>query len=186
MNSQPTRQDRGTRIAVRKLRVGFWFIQALWLAGAISLGMSKAQAQEISPAPDAAQSHAMAGQAADLGTTGLGLLLGAAEANPLGLLSVGMKMLAYQQIKNAPAAEQPRLWAAYGAMGWGAAANNVCVIATIATGGAGALLCPMIGLATGLSLWKQGDAERDRTTFAAMCDQARSKNPDLMCTYHGT
>lgn len=183
MKTQPTQPDCRTQAAVRRLRVGFWLIQALWMSGAIALGMSTARANETSLPPSTAQQQAVAGHAADLGTTGIGLLLGAAEANPLGLLTVGLKVWAHQKIQDAPPEEQPRLWSAYGAMGWGAAANNMCVIAAIVTGGAGAVLCPMIGLATGLSVWDRGGSERDRATFAALCDQARAKNPQTVCTY---
>lgn len=183
MNSQPTPSDSRTQAAVRRLRVGIWVVQAVWLAGAISLGMGTARAEDLSAPVSTVQQQAVAGQAADVGTTGVGLLLGAAEANPLGLLSLGVKVWAHQKIQQAPPQEQPRLWGAYGAMGWGAAANNMCVIAAIATGGAGAVLCPMIGLATGLSVWDRGSSERDRATFAAMCDQARAKKPEIVCTY---
>jgi hypothetical protein len=99
------------------------------------------------------QDQAVAAQVADLGTTGVGLMMGAAEANPLGVLTIGMKVVAYQKIKAAPPEEQPRLWSAYGAMGWGAAANNLCVIAAIASGGVGAALCPAIGLVAGFGVW---------------------------------
>ncbi len=78
---------------------------------------------------------AVAGQLADVGSTAVGLALGAAEANPLGILTLGAKAIAYQQIKAAPAVEQPAMWSAYGAFGWGATANNVCVLAAMASGG---------------------------------------------------
>jgi hypothetical protein len=73
------------------------------------------------------EQKAVAGQGADLGTTAVGLALGAAEANPLGIGLLGVKVLAYQHIKAAPSIEQPAMWSAFGALGWGAAANNVCV-----------------------------------------------------------
>lgn len=129
------------------------------------------------------QQQAVTGQMADVGTTGVGLVLGAAEANPLGVLSLGFKLLAHQQIQRAPAVEQPHLWSAYGAMGWGAAANNMCVIAAISTGGVGAMLCPVIGLAAGLGVWSRNAADRDRATFAAICQEARKANPQLECVY---
>jgi hypothetical protein len=91
-----------------------------------------------------------------------------------------------QKIKNSPPVEQPRLWGMYGALGWGAAANNLCVIATIATGGAGAVLCPLLGLGAGIGSWNAGTEERDRATFAAICDQAKIKNPDMVCIYNGS
>ena len=121
-----------------------------------------------------------------MGTTGVGLLLGAAETNPLGLLTLGIKAVAYQKIKDSPPVEQPRLWGMYGAMGWGAAANNLCVIAAIATGGAAAAVCPLIGLGAGMGSWSAGSEERDKATFAVMCEEARIKNPEMVCTYTGS
>lgn len=135
---------------------------------------------------DTGQSNAVMGQAADVGTTGAGLLLGAAEANPLGLVTLGIKAVAYQKIKSSPPVEQPRLWGMYGAMGWGAAANNLCVIAAIATGGGAAVLCPLLGLGAGMTSWNAGTEERNRATFAAICNEAKVKNPALVCIYNGS
>ena len=164
-----------------------------WLVAAAcccTLGMAHADTYpELMAAAEPAddlQTNAVIGQAADVGTTGAGLLLGAAEANPLGIVTLGIKAVAYQKIKNSPPVEQPRLWGMYGALGWGAAANNLCVIATIATGGAGAVLCPLLGLGAGIGSWNSGAEERDRATFAAICDQAKIKNPDMVCIYNGS
>ncbi len=174
-----------TARSVRRLRVVFWMIQALWLGAALFLGARSAQAQDSWEAQVAVvQDQAVAAQVADLGTTGVGLMMGAAEANPLGVLTIGMKVVAYQKIKAAPAEEQPRLWSAYGAMGWGAAANNLCVIAAIASGGVGAALCPAIGLAAGFGVWNQDAEARDKATFAALCEKAKAGNPQLTCTWN--
>lgn len=132
------------------------------------------------------QSNALYGQAADVGSTGIGLALGAAEANPLGILTLGVKAAAYQKIKNSPPVEQPRLWGMYGALGWGAAANNLCVIAAIATGGVGAAVCPLIGLGAGMGSWSANTEERNKATFAAMCQEAKLTNPNLVCVYNGS
>lgn len=183
MKSNFTTSDRTA--SVSPLRVVFWILQAFWLATALSLGMGTARAETPS-SEDLGKQHATLGQVADVGTTGAGLLLGAAEANPLGLVTLGIKAVAYQKIKDSPATEQPRLWGIYGAAGWGAAANNLCVIASIATGGAAAMLCPLIGLGAGISSWNAGSEERDQATFAAMCDEAKSRNPNLVCVYNGT
>jgi len=171
--------------SVRRLRVVFWLIQALWLGAALTLGARSAQAQETwEQEVGNFEDQAVAAQMADMGTTGVGLLMGASEANPLGVLTIGMKVVAYQKIKAAPAVEQPRLWSAYGAMGWGATANNLCVIATIATGGVGVALCPAIGLAAGFGVWNKDAETRDKATFAALCEQARSTNPAMTCTWN--
>lgn len=183
MNSHSNTPEQG-RI-IDPLRIVFWLIQAVWLTAALSLGISKARA-ETPYEPGAGQQNAVIGQAADVGTTGMGLLLGAAEANPLGLVTLGIKAVAYQKIKDSPPVEQPRLWGMYGAMGWGAAANNLCVIAAIATGGGAAVLCPLIGLGAGMGNWSAGTEERDKATFAVICQEAKLKNPDLVCIFNGS
>ena len=169
----PTRTAQGS--PTRRLASTVLLVAAAWLAA----GNARADEVEVVALKD----QAVGGQWADVGTTGVGLALGAAEANPLGLLTLGVKAYAYQQIKEAPPVEQPRMWSAYGAFGWGAAANNVCVIAAIASGGAAAAICPLIGLAAGIGTWNGDEAQRDRATFAAICEQQRQGNPGLTCTY---
>lgn len=149
------------------------------LAAAACLAVGSARADE---SPDL-QGKAVAGQVADVSSTAVGLAMGAAEANPLGILTLGVKAIAYKQIQEAPAVDQPAMWSAYGAFGWGAAANNVCVIAAIATGGAAAALCPLIGLATGMTTWNADEERRNRATFDAICDEQKRMNPNLICTY---
>jgi hypothetical protein len=124
-----------------------------------------------------------AGQWADVGTTGVGLALGAAEANPLVVATLGAKAYAAHQIAAAPAVDQPYLLGALDAFGWGAAANNVCVIAVIVSGGAGAAACPALGLAAGWRVWGAGAAARDRATFDAVCAAERARRPEIVCVY---
>lgn len=154
----------------------------LALAAMMTLTSEQARAEEPQQLQRVSE-NAVNGQLADVGTTGVGLLMGAAEANPLGILTLGMKVAAYNEIKKAPEVEQPRLWGMYGAVGWGAAANNLCIIATLATGGAAAAVCPMIGLAAGMSIYDAGEEERNQATFNAMCKDMRKHNPALECVY---
>ena len=155
------------------------WLPMLLLAGAACLAVGSARAEDN----QALEKQAVGGQWADVGTTAAGLAMGATEANPLGILTLGVKAYAYAQIKEAPAIEQPRMWSAYGAFGWGAAANNVCIIAAIASGGAAAAICPLIGLAAGVTTWNGDEDKRNRATFAAICEQERQNNPGLTCTY---
>lgn len=155
-------------------------LASLLLLGAAACAVSQARAEDH---PATLEKAAVAGQVADVGSTAVGLALGAAEANPLGILTLGVKAYAYQQIKDAPPTEQPAMWSAYGAFGWGATANNVCVIAAIATGGAAAALCPLVGLVTGMTVYGGDEEKRNRDTFAAICEQQRQANPKLVCEY---
>ena len=165
-----------SRSPARAWRVG---LQALLLTGAACLAAGQARAQSNDELAD----KAATGHWADVGSTGVGLAMGAAEANPLGLLTLGVKAIAYQQIKEAPALEQPRMWSAYGAFGWGATANNLCIIATIASGGAAAALCPVLGVAAGVSSWNLDKERRERAEFDAICDEVRKENPKVKCVY---
>jgi hypothetical protein len=95
------------------------FIAALLLAGS-------AYAQSAAPMSDAAN----AGIAADVGTTALGLSLGAAEANPLGLMVLPLKFLVKGQIDKIPEENQRReATAQFTGMQYGAAAANLCTLA---------------------------------------------------------
>jgi hypothetical protein len=95
------------------------FLAALLLAGSAS-------AQSAAPMSDAAN----AGIAADLGTTALGLSMGAAEANPLGLALLPLKFLVKAQIDKIPEENQRReATAQFTGMQYGAAAANICTLA---------------------------------------------------------
>ena len=151
------------------------------LLAAAGVSSMQARAEDNPNAAPALENQAVAGQLADVGSTGVGLAMGAAEANPLGLLTLGAKAVIYNQIKEAPAVEQPKLWSTYGAFGWGATANNLCVIAAIATGGVAALLCPLIGVVTGVTVYNGDEEKRNRETALAVCTEQRKVNPALVC-----
>lgn len=180
VTSTALRQDRQAMLRRVVVRTGGTLLLAL--AAMMTLTSEQARAEEPQQLQRVSE-NAVNGQLADVGTTGVGLLMGAAEANPLGILTLGMKVAAYNEIKKAPEVEQPRLWGMYGAVGWGAAANNLCIIATLATGGAAAAVCPMIGLAAGMSIYDAGEEERNQATFNAMCKDMRKHNPALECVY---
>lgn len=153
------------------------------LMGAIAFSaVICAQAQPI-----AGKESAVNGQIADVSTTAAGLLMGASEANPLGLATLGLKYIVYQHIQDAPLDRQPQLWQQYGAVGWGAAANNVCVLVGIVTGGAGALACPLLGLGVGAAMMTQSlppsPVALERQVFMDFCQDQRSRQPDLQCIY---
>lgn len=156
-----------------------YLLSSVLLAAAACLAAGAARAEEVVELHD----KAVAGQVADVGSTAIGLAMGAAEANPLGILTLGVKAIAYQQIQEAPPTERPAMLSAYGAFGWGAAANNICVIAAIASGGAAAALCPLLGLATGVTTWNADEERRNRATFDAICEEQKQSNPALVCIY---
>jgi hypothetical protein len=116
---------------------------------------------------------AVAGQSADVATTALGIARGAAEANPLGPgAAVLIKPLVYAAIKAQPKENQAKLFSIFGAAGWAAAANNVCVIAS---GG----LCWLVGIVAGIASWQAGAAERE---YWELCKRVKHREPkDMEC-----
>jgi hypothetical protein len=79
---------------------------------------------------DPASRLAVAGAAADVATTALGLSLGAAEANPLGLAVVPLKFIVKSRIDQIrdPHERREQL-AQYTGVQFGAAAANICTLA---------------------------------------------------------
>jgi hypothetical protein len=125
-----------------------------------------------------AQSAAVADGLTTLG----GLALGAAEANPLGLVTLLAKIPLLAHVKTLPLDEQAEWHATYGAMWGGAAANNLCIVGAILTAGALAPLCPMVGIAWGLNKWNASAMERE---LWAICRQERAYwgNPQMTCDF---
>jgi len=109
----------------------------------------------LSAHADDLRSDAINAQWADVGSTAIGLSLGAVEANPLGILILPAKVWAVHHIDGLPEAEQPAAWASLSAVTWGAVANNLCVIGVILSSGSSAALCPILGLGTGFWHWQQ-------------------------------
>lgn len=125
--------------------------------------------------------NALRGQLVDLASTGAGLAMGATEANPLGILAIFAKVVAHQKIKEAPYGDRPRLYNAYGAFGWGAAANNLCVIASIATG-VPSIACPVVGVVGGVfSFLEDEELQKEAVASASHCEETRRARPDFSC-----
>lgn len=94
-------------------------IAALLLAGTVH-AQADARAGEL----------ASAGIAADLGTTALGLSMGFAEANPLGLATIPLKFIVKAEIEKIPDEfERREAMAQFTGMQFGAAAANLCTLA---------------------------------------------------------
>jgi len=115
-------------------------------------------------------------------TTLGGLALGAAEANPIGLISLVAKAPLLDHVKTLPQDEQAEWHATYGAMWSGAAANNLCIVAAILTGGALAPVCPIVGMAHGMKKWNESAMERE---LWAICREERAYwgNPQMTCDF---
>ena len=111
-----------------------------------------------------------------------GLALGAAEANPLGLAVFPLKALYMSHIKTMPEDEQADAYAGLQATSSGAAANNLCIIGAILTGGGLAPFCPIIGVAWAMNELSKSAQERE---LWAICRAERAywKNPAMTCDF---
>lgn len=130
-----------------------------------------------------AEDEAFTGAIADGLTTAVGLAAGAAELNPLGpVLAIGMKVAVWQYAKGLPDTEQPGTYAAAAAWWQGAAANNLCLAASIASGGSFAPACLVLGVAWGMKTWKESEDERDFWQGCALLRQYAGA-PAMPCVY---
>lgn len=110
--------------------------------------------------PDTGSQLANAGIAADLGTTAIGLSMGAAEANPLGLMAVPLKLMVKAQIDKIPDENQRReATAQFTGMQFGAAAANLCTLAV--ANPAVTVLCLAGGMVAGYTKVKSIPTETD-------------------------
>jgi len=118
--------------------------------------------------------------AADVASTGAALALGAAEANPLGLLTLPMKFAAIRYAEGLPDGDKQTAQSVISSMWRGAAANNVCVIMSIVTGGTFAPVCAIAGFAVAWHEWQSGEIERQ---FWMVCAYEKQSNPELKCSF---
>jgi hypothetical protein len=119
--------------------------------------------------------EAYGGLAADAISTAVGLSLpGVVEMNPLGWAALPLRILAIEHAKTLPREQAQPILDGTKAAGWGAAANNLLVLA-----GAGPA-APLVGLAVGIAIWKSGEDERN---FWQACAVHRADNPNLKCEF---
>jgi hypothetical protein len=120
---------------------------------------------------------------ADGVSTAAGLAAGAVEMNPLGpVLSLGMKAVVLQYARTLPDVEQPAVHAAAASVWSGATASNLCVTASILSGGSFAPACLALGVAWGMHTWQQTAHERLFWEGCAMLRQYAGE-PGLRCIY---
>jgi hypothetical protein len=123
----------------------------------------------------ASEQDAYAGVAADAASTAASLAVpGIAETNPLGWATLPIRLAVIEHAKTLPKEEGKPIMDAVSASGWGAAANNLLVLA-----GAGPA-APVVGIALGYAMWKQGETERE---FWRMCAVHKRFDPQVKCDF---
>lgn len=135
-------------------------------------------AQEVDPMAQAAQ-DATAAVRNDAATTGLGLALGFAEGNPIGLVGIPIRLMAVEHCKTLPDHEAIVCFQAIEAASNGAAISN---LATLAFGPVGLVF----GATYAVVKYQQGAPERARLQeLAHMCSIHRevTGNAALKCDF---
>lgn len=123
----------------------------------------------------AGEQDAYAGVAADAVSTGAALATpGIVEANPLGWVTLPIRMAVIAHAKTLPREEGQPIMDAVSASSWAAAANNLLVLA-----GAGPA-APIVGIVVGYALWKNGERERD---FWSACAVHKRLEPSVNCQF---
>jgi hypothetical protein len=118
---------------------------------------------------------------ADIGSTVVGLALGAAEGNPLSLAVLPLKWLQMREIAAMPdAVSRAEAYMRVAAVTNGAVANNVCVIAAIAMMPPLGPLCPLVGVAWGVREY-QASIEPE-ALYAAFCEEWKKEREGNTCS----
>jgi hypothetical protein len=134
---------------------------------AISIAMVSAAA--------AGEGEAYVGTAADALTTGAALTApGLGEANPLGWATLPIRMAVIEHAKTLPREEGQPIMDAVSASSWGAAANNLLMLAGATS------VAPVIGIAVGYAVWKKGETERE---FWRLCAVHKQFDPQVKCNF---
>jgi hypothetical protein len=129
----------------------------------------------LSTAAHAGEYDAHAGVAADAASTAAAFSApGIGEVNPLGWATVPVRLAVVEHAKTLRREEGQPIIDAVSASSWGAAANNLMVLA-----GAGAA-APIIGVVVSYAVWKAGGTERE---FWRVCAVYKQIDPPVQCAF---
>lgn len=121
------------------------------------------------------KTEAITGQSTDAVTTVIGITQGATELNPLGpVISIVLKPIAFAVVEELDEEDKVIGHSALATAGWGASANNLCVLVG---GGVG---CIFAGIAAGVVAWNRTVQERQ---FWEWCTYFRKETPNLECVW---
>ena len=142
-------------------------LYALCVSAALSLGGCSTLEQRANSAA-----------VADSVTTAAGIAMGLTEVNPLGLLTIPIKVVALIYADSLPDGERAEFHAVAGPVWGGLAVSNVCMIGVLLTAGAFAPVCIAGGIVFGVQQWFASSKERE---FYAAC----RRQHDARCEYQG-
>ena len=130
----------------------------------------------LSGCANTAREQAIGGAVGDIATTGVAISQGFTELNPLGAVGAAvLKPAVVLWADNLPDTEQAAAHSTLGAFWTGAAASNLCLLAT------GNPICYAIGAYTGYKVYEHHADERN---FWAICANERTIKPELACTFY--
>lgn len=116
----------------------------------------------------------------DTATTLSAIAIGASEANPVGLLAIPLKVAAIAHADSLPEGDRQAQHLMLSTLWRGAAINNLCVMASVVTGGSFAPACLIAGV---VSVVKDYLTTEEQRAFWAICSSKRALNPRLKCAY---
>lgn len=132
---------------------------------------------------DNAQQQARNGAVADGVSSAVAIATGTAAVNPLlPVVGLGFKAATFHYAESLPETERPGAYAFAAATWQGTAAGNLCLTASVLTGGSFLPGCVAVGMAWGVKTW--GDSARERR-LSERCAVLRDfvGKPHLPCEY---
>jgi hypothetical protein len=94
----------------------------------------------------------------------------AVEMNPLGFATVPLRMALVEHARTLPIEEALPITDAVSATSWGAATNNLLMLAGASTA------APVVGFVLGYVIWQSGEKERE---FWRLCKYYKETDPNI-------
>ena len=138
------------------------------------------------------EQRAYTAAATDSATTVAGLAVGAAEANPLGIAALALKVPVLLYADSLPEGERADAHQVIAAVWGGATVNNLCVLAAMVSGGAFGPACIAAGVAYAVYAWtpapevkpEPGYAFGAEVAFWTHCaEYKRASGDTVRCVY---